>query len=209
VAALAPLECAAFKGMFGRRLNTPLCCSVGRLFDGVASLVNLRQKIQFEGQAAMELEFAAAAADTEAAYPIALVAGPAGAHVIDWAPLIEGILADVAAGVSPGAIAAKFHNTLAGVIVTVARRIGCGRVALSGGCFQNRYLTERTVHRLRTDGFQPYWHQRVPPNDGGIALGQVIAAQRHFQPAAADRRPLPTSSPATAATTPPLLQTTN
>jgi hydrogenase maturation protein HypF len=63
-------------------------------------------------------------------------------------------------------------------IVTVAKAVRQDRVALSGGCFQNRYLTERTVRRLREEGFRPYWHQRVPPNDGGIALGQIIAAVR-------------------------------
>jgi hydrogenase maturation protein HypF len=79
-----------------------------------------------------------------------------------------------------GEISAKFHNALVEVIVAVARRIGEARVVLSGGCFQNRYLTERAVERLRTEGFQPYWHQRVPPNDGGIALGQVVAARREL-----------------------------
>ena len=75
-----------------------------------------------------------------------------------------------------GEISIKFHNALAESIVAVARRLGFERVALSGGCFQNRYLTERTVHRLRAGGFRPYWHQRVPPNDGGIALGQAVGA---------------------------------
>jgi hydrogenase maturation protein HypF len=76
-------------------------------------------------------------------------------------------------------IAAKFHNGLAEAAVEVARRIGENRVVLSGGCFQNRCLTERVVHRLREEGFRPYWHQRVPPNDGGIALGQIaVAAER-------------------------------
>jgi hydrogenase maturation protein HypF len=64
------------------------------------------------------------------------------------------------------------------MIVTVARRAGQERVALSGGCFQNKYLVERTVRRLRETGFHPYWHQRIPANDGGIAPGQVIAALR-------------------------------
>ena len=73
---------------------------------------------------------------------------------------------------------AKFHNALAEAVVAVAKRAGERRVVLSGGCFQNRYLTERTVRRLQTEGFQPYWHQRVPPNDGGIALGQIVAALR-------------------------------
>jgi hydrogenase maturation protein HypF len=72
-------------------------------------------------------------------------------------------------------ISAKFHNTLVEVIVSVARRVGQPRVALSGGCFQNRYLTERAAARLEAEGFRPYWHQPIPPNDGGIALGQIVA----------------------------------
>jgi hydrogenase maturation protein HypF len=81
-------------------------------------------------------------------------------------------------GVPRGIISAKFHNTLAEAIIAVAERVALEKVVLSGGCFQNRYLTERVVGRLRTRGFQPYWHQRVPPNDGGIALGQLIAVSR-------------------------------
>ena len=72
----------------------------------------------------------------------------------------------------------KFHNGLVEAIVSVARRMGQERVVLSGGCFQNRYLTERAIERLQKEGFRPYWHQRIPPNDGGIALGQVMAALR-------------------------------
>ena len=92
--------------------------------------------------------------------------------------MIEAILADVKHGVSVGIISAKFHNALAEGIVAVAKHVGQNRVVLSGGCFQNRYLTERAVRRLQAEGFRPYWHQRVPPNDGGIALGQVVAALR-------------------------------
>jgi hydrogenase maturation protein HypF len=68
------------------------------------------------------------------------------------------------------------HNTLADLIVEVARQVGLERVALTGGCFQNRYLTERAFHRLQEAGFRPFTHQRVPPNDGGIALGQIAVA---------------------------------
>jgi hydrogenase maturation protein HypF len=75
-------------------------------------------------------------------------------------------------------VSAKFHNTLVEMMVAVARRVGETRVVLTGGCFQNRYLTERAVRRLESEHLQPYWHQRIPPNDGGIALGQVIAAAR-------------------------------
>jgi hydrogenase maturation protein HypF len=80
--------------------------------------------------------------------------------------------------VPPAVISAKFHNALVEGMVSVAQRIGQERVVLSGGCFQNRYLTERAVHQLREAGFRPYWHQRVPPNDGGISLGQIVAALR-------------------------------
>lgn len=92
--------------------------------------------------------------------------------------MVKALLADVTAGVAVGVISARFHNALVETIVAVARHVTQARVVLSGGCFQNRYLTERTVTRLRAEGFQPYWHQRVPPNDGGIALGQVVAARR-------------------------------
>ena len=92
--------------------------------------------------------------------------------------MIAALLGDTVAGTPTGVVAARFHNALADAIVTVARLAGEPRVVLSGGCFQNRYLLERTVPRLRETGFRPYWHQRIPPNDGGISLGQVVAAAR-------------------------------
>jgi hydrogenase maturation protein HypF len=88
------------------------------------------------------------------------------------------MLEDVSRGVAVRTIAARFHHGLADAIVAVARRVGEPRVVLTGGCFQNRVLTETTVRRLEAAGFRPYWHQRVPPNDGGIALGQVAVARR-------------------------------
>ena len=80
--------------------------------------------------------------------------------------------------ISQSIISVKFHNTLVEIIVAVAIKIKQNHVVLSGGCFQNKYLTEHTVKRLREEGFRPYWHQRIPPNDGGIALGQAYAALR-------------------------------
>jgi len=91
---------------------------------------------------------------------------------------VRELLADVARRVPVSRMALAFHNGLVESIVAVARRIGEERVVLSGGCFQNRYLTEQTVTRLQAEGFRPYWHQRIPPNDGGIALGQILAASR-------------------------------
>ena len=185
VAAFAPTELAALKTMLAKQLNSPITSSMGRLFDAVASLVNLRQQMRFEGQAAMELEFALEGVNTDEAYSVKLA--PDGKNeletggtpvLLDWRLMMEAILADVKAGVSVGEISAKFHNALVESLVAVARHCGQDRVVLSGGCFQNRYLTGRTVQRLQTEGFRPYWHQRVPPNDGGIALGQVIAALR-------------------------------
>ena len=120
------------------------------------------------------------------AYAFAIGDPPAGGYgswqpppsVIDWAPAIRGILQDLAAGTPTGVVAARFHNTLVAIIVATAGIVGEERVVLTGGCFQNRYLTERAVSRLRQAGFRPYWHQRVPPNDGGIALGQIAAYLR-------------------------------
>lgn len=189
-------ELKILQTMLARGLNSPLTSSVGRLFDAVASLTGLRQHVSFEGQAAMELEFLTAGTSTEETYDFSIVDGrpvknqvglkeekPSSVEnksllIIDWGPLINGILDDRKNNVPNKLIAAKFHNTLAEMIVAVAGRGGERRVVLSGGCFQNKYLTERTVRRLEEEGFRPYWHQRIPPNDGGIALGQVAAASR-------------------------------
>ena len=92
--------------------------------------------------------------------------------------LLISILQDVQDSVPLAMISKKFHNTLVEIMVEVAHRIAERQVVLTGGCFQNRVLVERTVQRLRAEGFKPYWHQRIPPNDGGIALGQVVATSR-------------------------------
>ncbi len=176
-------EAAVLQRMLSRRLNSPLTSSAGRLFDAVASILGLRQKANFEGQPAMELEFAIASDDAEDCYPFALEsrqddAGGTDLVVVDWEPLIRALLGDLKNGVPKGIASARFHRTLAEIIVAVARRTALEGVALSGGCFQNRFLTERTVRRLEAEGFRPYWHQRIPPNDGGIAVGQIAAALR-------------------------------
>ncbi len=177
LAAYSPVELATLKTMLAKKLNSPVTTSMGRLFDAVASLVNLRQRIRFEGQAAMELEFVLDGVETDEHYDVPLVTRHP-SLVLDWSPMIKAILAEIEQGVGVGLISARFHNTLAEAIVAVANCVGQNRVVLSGGCFQNRYLTERAVRRLQAEGFRPCWHQRVPPNDGGIALGQVIAALR-------------------------------
>ncbi len=188
--AFKPAELELLSSMLRRRLNSPVCSSAGRLFDAVAALTGVCHINRFEGQAAMALEFAIADACTTASYRVQIrsvrgfrpCAGAEAAvqFMLDWGPMIEAILADVEHGVAVADISAKFHNGLAEAIVALAHRAGQHRVVLSGGCFQNRYLTERTIQLLEADGFKPYWHQRVPPNDGGIALGQVWAAIHGF-----------------------------
>jgi len=162
-------------------INCPVTSSAGRLFDGAAALAGLRQISTFEGQAAMELEFACNGFQSDESYPIELrepERGGKGPILIDWKPLVRRLLDDSKSCVPVGTIAVRFHNALCEAIVAVARRSGENRVVLSGGCFQNRYLTERAIARLAQEGFRPYWHQRIPPNDGGISLGQVAAVVR-------------------------------
>ncbi|MCL5268689.1 MAG: carbamoyltransferase HypF [Bacteroidetes bacterium] len=167
-------------------LNSPLTTSAGRLFDAVASIVGIRQVVNFEGQGAMELEFALEGVNTDETYGFEINGDRRReegnrryfepARIVNWEPIVGGILADLSDNVSVGVVSAKFHNTLCEIIVDVAKRVGEKKVVLSGGCFQNKYLTEHTVKRLEEEGFKAYRHQRVPPNDGGIALGQMYVA---------------------------------
>jgi hydrogenase maturation protein HypF len=173
-------DLAVISQMLVKELQSPLTSSVGRLFDAVAALTGIRQQSTFEGQSAMELEFAIHSCVCESYQFEIKSTAPS---IIDWRPMFEEIIGDVRHGVASGVVAAKFHNTLVEIIVAIARHAGQTRVVLSGGCFQNRYLTERSVQRLLETGFRPYWHQRVPTNDGGIALGQIIDASRRAFPA--------------------------
>jgi hydrogenase maturation protein HypF len=161
--------------MLDREINAPVTSSAGRLFDAVASIIGIRHQANFEGQAAMELEFALGGVRTKESYTFDMVEEN-GRTIIDWEPMIRSILDDLGRSVAPSVISAKFHNTLAEAIDWVAIESGEPRVVLTGGCFQNRYLIEESVLRLRTSGLKPYWHQRIPTNDGGIALGQIAAA---------------------------------
>jgi len=177
VRAFPPSERRVLQAMLARQINAPSTSAVGRLFDAVAATLGLHLGRQFEGQAAMELEWALGGIETDDAYPARISEGPA-ALILDWEPLVREVLSDARAHVPVARIAARFHNALIEGLVMVAKRMGEARVVLTGGCFQNRYLVERGVSRLRVEGFRPYWHQRIPPNDGGIALGQVVAASR-------------------------------
>ena len=181
---LSEAERRGLPPLLKQRLNAPLTSSAGRLFDAVASLLDVRQRVLFEGQAAMELEgLIPLECSEQAHYPCPLVSDHRENDASSPSPmqltlksLIEALLADRHNGVPTSVIAARFHNTLVEAIVAVARKMEIHRVVLSGGCFQNLYLTERTIQRLKEEGFEPYWHKQTPPNDGGLALGQVIGA---------------------------------
>ena len=183
IQSFAPQDLKPIRRMLKQGVNSPRTSSAGRLFDAVASLLDLRQTVRFEGQAAMEVEALATSAETEDDY---IVHGKKhdGAFVLDWEPMIVGIRQDLWRGESKAAIARKFHNTLVQMMAMAAehvfgtRKSSERRVVLTGGCFQNRLLTETAIRRLRDAGFRVYWHQRIPPNDGGIALGQVMGAAR-------------------------------
>lgn len=178
IAAFNQEALSILRKMLERGLNAPLCSSAGRLFDAVASLLGLCQTSSFEGQAAMALEFSCLDHASELSYPFRLIEQAANLTLIDWQPMILALLQERAQNLPPGFLAAKFHNTLADMIVTLAQKYPLKRVVLSGGCFQNKHLSERAIERLRQEGFQPFWHKTVPPNDGGLALGQIVAASR-------------------------------
>jgi hydrogenase maturation protein HypF len=185
-ARLLPISVRTVERMLERRLNAPSTSSAGRLFDAVAALVGLRDTVSYEGQAAMELEFAAARLGPDGVYPFDLVPPAAGNHapvVVDTRPVIQAVADEVAKGVLPARIARRFHSTMVEVIVAVCNRLrqqtGIGVVALSGGVFLNTLLTSETGSRLVREGFRVYRHRLVPPGDGGLSLGQLaIAAAR-------------------------------
>lgn len=178
VRALSPEEQKVLARALVRRINAPMTTSAGRLFDAVASLLDLRQRCTFEAQAAVLLEYAAGhAKDKPRPYALAWRSGENGA-VLDWGPMIHEMLDDLACGMPVPVMAAGFHHALARGIVETARHAGLETVVLTGGCFQNTLLSELTIGMLRGEGFTPVWHHRVPPNDGGIALGQAVYALR-------------------------------
>jgi hydrogenase maturation protein HypF len=163
--------------MAAKGLNSPLTSSLGRLFDGVAAICGLRSRVNYEGQAAMELEMAAADRNDHA-YEYAVVEGP------PWrilpAPIVRGVAADVAKGITASAISVKFHNTLIRMFSDLCERVRTqsrlNRIVLSGGVFQNARLLTGLIPALSARGFEVYSQRLVPTNDGGIALGQAVVA---------------------------------
>ncbi|MBV5260733.1 carbamoyltransferase HypF [Synechococcus moorigangaii CMS01] len=172
--AFSEQELQSIKTMLKRKINTPLTSSVGRLFDAITSILGLYQKVTFEGQGAMALEFLIGNLKTDDFYKIDWEEKD---HIstIDVRPMVGAILEDFAFNVGTDLISAKFHNTLVELIVMVAKKINLKQVVLAGGCFQNKYLLERAIQRLKMEDFQVFYPQKFPPNDGAIALGQVFA----------------------------------
>ncbi len=164
--------------MLARGINTPLTSSAGRLFDAIAALIGLCSEVQYEAQAAVELEMLADETCVEGyAFCLRRERRPV---VVETAPLISGVVGDLLRGEPTPRIAAKFHRTLAEIVLTVCSQIrdltSLRQVALSGGVFQNSLLLSMVVSRLVAHGFEVYTHSQVPPNDGGIALGQAAVA---------------------------------
>jgi hydrogenase maturation protein HypF len=165
-----------------RKLNTPPTSSAGRLFDAVAAMVGVpgTQRTTYEGQAAVELELAA---DGRADRGYRFRLRPDGeGWVVETGGIIRGVVEDLLVGRAKGGVSSRFHRTMAEVVVAGCERIreagGTTAVALSGGTFQNLVLLEQVVGLLEEKGFEVYRHRRVPANDGGLALGQAILADR-------------------------------
>ena len=168
---------AAVTSMAGRGVNAPLSSSAGRLFDAVAALLSVRDTINYEGQAAVELEQLADPGETGSYRAEVTGQGP---FCIEGAGLVRAVTGELTEGAPAPLIAARFHNGVAALIedgcVLAREQHGLDTVALSGGVFQNVIVAERAAARLAARGFRVLTHSRVPCNDGGISLGQAVVA---------------------------------
>jgi hydrogenase maturation protein HypF len=202
-AAFAPQELPLLLQALAAGCNAPRTSSLGRLFDGAASLLDLVQQLSYEGQSGLLLEGLARQAGSPAPAPPAPLAVLPAAVLplgwLDWAPLIAGLLEGVAAGRPLAQLAAAWHQQLSQALVALAvraaRQRGCGQVALAGGCFQNALLLEGCIRGLRAAGLAVYWNQHVPCNDGGLALGQLWAALQNIPITKSNGPAAPCASP--------------
>ena len=157
-----------------KRLNAPLTSSMGRLFDAAAALLGVRMVVNYEAQAAVELEFMVDPGE------MGFYAFSLNDQVLDPAPMLKGMINDLRSGTTIPVIAARFHNSIADLMHRACLQIrsenDINEVALSGGVWQNKTLLERTFKKLEQDGFVIYLHSQVPANDGGISLGQAAIA---------------------------------
>ncbi len=175
----------AVEQMLARGFNAPYTTSAGRLFDAIAALAGVRQQVGYEGQAAIELEWLASGIPADEVYPFDMIETADGSTafksiVLDMRPMIVRVNEEVREGVSAAVIARRFHSTMVELIARACGRLraasGLDAVVLSGGVFMNALLTAETLARLRSDGFRAYRHRQVPPNDGGLSLGQLAVA---------------------------------
>jgi hydrogenase maturation protein HypF len=161
-------------GMLKKQLNCPMTTSIGRLFDAFSSLLGLCQISDFEGQAAMALETCAMNQTHDGhAYPTTFIETEC--LILNWQPLLTGVLTDLAQD-SHAQITARIHHSLANWIFAVAEKTNASRLVLSGGCFQNAYLVEAIVKAEQGSHYALFRHANIPPNDGGLALGQIYAS---------------------------------
>ena len=177
VAPASPFEGSEFEvygALLERGISAPWCTSAGRLFDAAAAISGVRASSAYEGQAAMLFEGAMGAECGDDAYASDLV--DSFPIELDWRQMIRDVVQDASLGVSPSVISLKFHNSMAEWICKVAKRVGLGDVVLSGGVFQNGYFTSRVCEALERTGIRVHTHKHVPPNDGGLALGQAVIA---------------------------------
>lgn len=169
-------EIRVVRQMLERRFNTPITSSAGRLFDAVASISGVRDRVSYEGQAAMELEWLATGVNDSGVYPFAIEAD----GTVDTRPMIDAVVSDVDRDVDRRIIARRFHSTVVEIVASVCGRVrhgtGLRAVVLSGGVFMNALLATEVLTRLAADGFRVYRHRLVPPNDAGLSLGQVAIA---------------------------------
>jgi hydrogenase maturation protein HypF len=172
LSAFSASELKLLHGMVKKQLNCPMTTSIGRLFDAFSSLLGLCQISDFEGQAAMALEACAMNSKVRTAYPTHLI--EADCLILDWQPLLTGVLADLKQH-SREQIAARIHHSFANWIFTITEKTKASRLVLSGGCFQNAYLVEAIVNAESAQHYTLFRHATIPPNDSGIALGQIYA----------------------------------
>lgn len=174
----SPAEERGLVSMLRTETATPWTTSIGRLFDAVACIAGVRDVATFEGQAAMDLE--ALAEPVSEGYAFALHEH-GGIWIADWQPVIESVVEDLGRGVSAGVVSGRFHAALSQMTVEIARRAACSRVALTGGCFQSRLLSIQARTALEQTGFEVISCSRVPPNDGGLSLGQAWVAMERWK----------------------------
>jgi hydrogenase maturation protein HypF len=182
LAGIGERERQLYLKMLERKINSPLTSSCGRLFDAVAAMIGIRNVVSYEGQAAIELEAMAEEAETDSLYPFS-IDSTADNLLLDMRPMLLGVIADLTSETGP-VISRRFHNTVARATTDVCGKIreksGLNRVVLSGGSFQNKLLTNGVYNDLNGKGFEVFIHRLVPPNDGGLALGQAVVAGRQI-----------------------------